>query len=286
MGDLDCDTRLEGSAGCYRARVSEAWEGAAPGRPASGLLAALALRAAGDSSGLPRPVGFTVSFTGRPRFGEVEIGVSTLSSGDRTAALRVSMTQSEAPVLEGLVWTAAGELPGYAVEFAPIPEYPGPEGLPSVNEIAADAGRPLPPSWSGVDYRSRSGDPSASDLSGRPAAISWHRFRPDPSFSDPYVDAGRILFLSEATAMAPLLAFGGTCPAELPYVTGCLGLAASLHRDARKAEWLMLEGRVPAACGGIAHGEQRFWSPDGTLLATVQTTLLCHPNAPAPELRA
>jgi hypothetical protein len=89
-------------------------------------------------------VSFTDSFIQVPRFAGVEIEVSKLSNGDRNAALRVSMTQSEAPILEGLLWTGAEELPGYAVEFATIPEHPGPEGLPSVTDFAADAGRPMP----------------------------------------------------------------------------------------------------------------------------------------------
>jgi hypothetical protein len=143
MGDLHGDTQLEGGEGRYRACVSEAWEGA-PGRPVPGFVLALALRAAGQASELPRPVSFTGSIIQVPRFGGVEIEVSKLSNGDRTAALRVSMTQSEAPILEGLLWTVADDLPGYAVEFAAIPEHPGPEGLPSVTDFAADAGRPMP----------------------------------------------------------------------------------------------------------------------------------------------
>lgn len=135
MGDLQSDTRLEGGAGRYRGRSSEDWDGA-PGRRAGGFRSVLALRAVGEASELPRPV----SSTGIPRFGDVEIEVSTLSRSDWTAALRVSMTQSEAPILDGSLWTAAGDLPGYTVEFAAIPEYPGPEGLPSVTEIAARAG--------------------------------------------------------------------------------------------------------------------------------------------------
>ena len=146
MGNLERDTRLEaldGPDSRYRASVGRAWE-AAPGRPAGGFLAALALRAAGEVSDLPRPVSFSGHFVQPARFGELEIGVSTLSRGKRTAALRVSMTQSEAPILEGLLWTGAEELPGYAAEFVTIPEHPGPEGLPSVTDFAADAGRPMP----------------------------------------------------------------------------------------------------------------------------------------------
>jgi len=277
MGNLELDTQLGGGQGRYRARVREDWEGA-PGRPAGGFLASLALRAAGRDSGLSRPVSFTGTFVQQPRFGGVEIEVSKLSNGDRTAALRVSLTQSEAPILEGLVWTAADDLPGYAVEFAPIPEHPGPEGLPSVIEVAAEAGRPMSRAWGGIEFRSRWGEPGETGAPREPVALSWHRFHPRPSFPDPFVDAARLVFLSEATAFSPLLFHVGACITKVPYLASCLDLSVQFHRDARDAEWIMVEASVPAAAHGLAHVEQRFWAPDGTLLASARVSLLCRPN--------
>lgn len=277
MGNLERDTRLGGAEGRYLARVGESWEGP-PGRPAGGFLASLALRAAGRDSGLARPVSFTGTFVRPPRFGGVEIEVSKLSNGDRTAALRVSLTQSEAPILEGLVWTAADELPGYAVEFAPIPEHPGPEGLPSVTEAAAQAGRPLPRAWGGIEFRSRWGEPGDPGAPREPVARSWHRFQPEPSFADPFVDAARLVFLSEATALSPLLFHAGECIQRVPFLASCLDLSVQFHRDTRTADWLMLEASVPAAARGLAHVEHRFWGPDGTLVASARATLLCRPN--------
>lgn len=277
MGDLERDTQLDGGSGRYRAYASEAWE-RAPGRPTGGFLAALALRAAGETAELPRPVSFTGSFIGPADFGPVEIEVSKLFTSDQTAALRVSMTQSEAPILEGLVWTAADELPGYAVEFAPIPEYPGPEGLPSVTEIASQAGRPMPRAWSGIDFRSRWTQPGESGAPREPRVLSWHRFRPRANFLDPFLDAARSLVLIEATALGPLLFNAGGCITEVPYSASCLDLSLQIHRDTRKADWLMVEACVPSASAGVAHVDHRCWSPDGSLLVSAHTSMLCRPR--------
>ena len=111
------------------------------GRTAGGFPAAPALRTVGEATESPWPVRFTGSATGAAPSGCVGVEVAKPFTGDRTAALRVSMTQSEAPTLEGSVWTAADEMPGYAAESASIPEYPGPEGLPSVTGLAGRSGR-------------------------------------------------------------------------------------------------------------------------------------------------
>lgn len=280
MGDLERDTRLAGSDGRYRGSVSEDWENA-PGRPAGGFLAALALRAAGMATALPRPVSFAVHFVRPARFGEVALTVSTLEESVRTAALRVSMTQSEAPILEGLVRTAADELPGYAVEYAPIPEHPGPEGLPSVTEAAEQAGRPLPRWWNHVEFRSRWREPGESKAPRAPVALSWHRFRPEPNDTDPYVDAGRIAMLAEAMALSPLLFHVGSCAWKLPYFARCVDLSIQFHRDSRKADWLMMEGHIPSAAAGFVHTHSGVWSREGDLVASASSSLLCKENPAA-----
>ena len=86
------------------------------------------------------------------------------------------------------------------------------------------------------------------------------------------------IFLSEATSLSPLLFHAGDCAARVPYVASCLDLSVQFHRDSREADWLMLEARAPAAAGGLAHVEHRFWAPDGTLLASARASLLCRAN--------
>jgi acyl-CoA thioesterase len=280
MGDLERATRLEGGDGRYRGVLSADWEGPG-GVPAAGVLAALALRAAGCETSFRRPVSFAGHFVRTPRFGEVDLRVVPLHESERTAALRVTLTQSEAPILEASVWAAAEAMPGYAVEFAPIPEHPGPEGLPSILEAAEQRGNPLPPCWRHVEFRSRWREPGQAGAPRDPVSMAWHRFVPTANYDDAFVDAGRIVMLAELSAMSPLLFHSACYATELPYVTPCCELTVQLHRDTRKADWLMLEGRVPAAESGIVHTQLGAWARDGSLVASASGTLLCRTNTTA-----
>jgi len=274
MGDLERDTRLEGEAGLYRAPLSRAWEGA-PRTPIGGFLAALALRAAGQATPLARPVSFACQFARRPRFAPVDLAVSTLCESERTAALRVSITQSEAPILEALVWAVAEELPGYAVEFAAMPEHPGPEGLPSVLAAAHEQGRLCAPFWRHAEFRARWREPGEAGAPRDPVARAWHRFVPQMTYDDPFVDAARILILAEVSALSPLLFHQACCVSELAYPAATVDLTVQLHRDSRKADWLLVDGRVPAASAGIVHSQLGIWARDGGLVASAASTLVC-----------
>jgi acyl-CoA thioesterase len=282
--DLERDTRLQrlgASAGRYRARVPAHWEGL-PGMPVGGLVAALALRAAGDTSGLPRPVSVACQFVRPARIGPVDLSVAALHRSERTAALRVSLTQSGASVLEMLAWAAAEEMPGFAVDHASIPEHPGPEGLPSTLEAARSAGIAPPPCWRDVEFRSRFPSPWLPETPREPKAQAWHRFAPAAVYGDPWVDAARLLFLADARAVTPLAFHFGKSPAALPFVALTLALSLRLHRDTRKTDWVMVDARVPTAASGIVQAGIECWSRDGTLLADAMCTQVCREN-PAPK---
>jgi acyl-CoA thioesterase len=278
VGDLEHDTRLEAAADALHARPSRDWEGA-PDSPAGGFLAALALRAAGCATRLPRPVSFACQFVRQPSFDPVLVRVSTLHASERTAALRVSMTQSEAPTLEALVWAAANDMPGYAVEFAPIPEFPGPEGLPSIFAAAPAGGAQVPRCWQHAEFRCL--PPPALRECARPDPVlrAWHRFVPTAVQEESWVDAGRVLFLVHARALSPLCSQHGGPVWALPPVGSGIDLAVQLHRDTRRSEWLMVEGRVPAAVDGIVHSQLGVWAPDGSLVASATSSLLCRRGA-------
>lgn len=274
MGDLERDTRLDGTPDALRAELSRDWEGA-PGSPAGGFLAALALRAAGCATPLPRPVSFACQFVRQPSFGPVQVRVSTLHASERTAALRVSMTQSEAPTLEALVWAAANDMPGYAVEFAPIPEFPGPEGLPSIFAAGPAACAGVPRCWQHAEFRCVAPGALVNGARRDPVLRAWHRFVPTPVHADAWVDAGRVLFLVYARALSPLLAQHGGPLWGLPPVGSGIDLSVQLHRDTRTSAWLLVEGRVPAAADGIVHSQLGAWATDGSLVASATSSLFC-----------
>ena len=111
MGDFEIDTRLEGvdpDGGRFQAHLSRDWEIWGPN---GGYVAAIALRAAGRVSRIPRPASFSGHFLRVATFAPADVVVVPLHRGRRSESLRVSITQDDKPVLEALVRTAS-EGPG------------------------------------------------------------------------------------------------------------------------------------------------------------------------------
>jgi acyl-CoA thioesterase len=107
LGDFELDTRLEAvdpAAGRFRARLVRDWEIWGPN---GGYVAAIALRAAGCVSRIPRPASLSAHFLRVAEFAPVEVEVAPLRLGRRSESLRVSIRQDGKPVLEALVRTAA-----------------------------------------------------------------------------------------------------------------------------------------------------------------------------------
>jgi hypothetical protein len=191
MGDFEVDTRVEGSGGKYRADLSADWEIWGPN---GGYVAAIALRAAGCEAEIPRPATFACHFLSVARFGPVDIGVTLVRRGRRSESFRVSIEQEGRPIVEALVRTAA-EVPGLEHDVAEAPDVPDPEDLRCTDELR-DPEWPTYAFWSNLEARTlhpeRFGEePQAHE----PIWREWYRFRPRPTFDDPFVDAGRALLL-------------------------------------------------------------------------------------------
>jgi len=149
MGDFAADTEVSGGRGRYDATLSADWRIWGPN---GGCLAAIALRAAGRATRLPRPVSFSCHFLSVAEFGEVEIDVVPLRTGRRTASLRVSVRQGERSVLEAIVW-AADHLDGLVHVDARAPEVPPPESLrPIEDTLSLDELASFYPFWSNSDW--------------------------------------------------------------------------------------------------------------------------------------
>src|SRR4051812_26249244 len=123
MADLRTDTEpelLEPSR--YRAQVSRDWQLIGP---AGGYLCSMALRAAGHSSKMTRPVSVSCQYLAVPKFAPLELHVAHLQSTRRAEALRVSMVQGSTAILSAVVWSVAADLPGPSkcwAEPAPAPQ--------------------------------------------------------------------------------------------------------------------------------------------------------------------
>lgn len=275
MGSLDHDTAVEGGDGRYRAVLSEDW---AIWGPNGGYVAAVALRAAGAHSAQARPASLVCHFLGVASFNAVDIEVTTLRSTKRAEAMRVSVTQAGQPILEAMVWAVADELTGLEHDDAPPPNTPPPDQLRSLDDIDLVDDRRIR-FWANIEQRPLV---LIEDWDNRPAGdpefVGWFRFRPDETFKNPYLDAGRLAVLVD-TLNWPAAARAYD-QATLDYLAPSLDLACWFHRPAAHEPWLLAKSHSPIASGGLVGGRTAVWGGDGRLLASGGQQMLCRPVPP------
>ena len=274
MGDFVADTDVEyrecaeGMGSRYRAVLSPSWD---VWGPLGGYLAAIAMRALGAASELPRPASFQCLFLSVASFGEVQLEVVSLRRGRRSQALAVSMAQEGRPILTAWGWTVAAGLPGLEHAHGAMPAVPPPAALRSFSELAEDFG-----SWSPV-WRGIEGRPHV--WSAAPAPPLWHcwmRLVETPDLSDPFLEAARTLLWLD------LMMWNAAARPHLPwppaYVAPNLDLAANFHAAAPSEEWLLCDAAAPVGRDGLLGCNGRVWSPDGRLVASGTSTLFCRPS--------
>ncbi len=110
----------------------------------------------------------------------------------------------------------------------------------------------------------------------------WYRFRPTPTFADPYLDAARALLILD-TIMWPAADRGH--PENTELYAPSIDVQARFHALAPDEAWLLGEAFSPAAGEGLVGGTGAIWSESGRLLATGGQQMLCRPLHlnPAPE---
>lgn len=262
MGNLQEDTEVAGSAGSYTAKVSPDWDFWTPN---GGYLSAIALRAAQAETEHSRPIAYYCHYLSPGVSGSpAELEVTTLRRSKRTQAMRVEMIQEGNLVLEAMIWTGT---PDGGVDFseARMPEVPPPAELRTTEEIHAPDKAPFP-FWENLE-----GKPVT--WTGRweekpvmhPLWRSWNRFRPQPTFEDPFVDAARAVILID-TMLYPAAAM--TREGPFPFVAPSMDLAVRFHRSASSSDWLLTSTESPVAVDGIIGGYAAVWSVTGELTAT------------------
>lgn len=277
MGDLEHDTEIDGADGCYTAELSADWNIWGPN---GGYLAAVALRAAGAHSPHPRPASLVCHFLGVADFAPVQITTETLRGAKRAESTRVVMTQGDQPVLDALVWSVADDLTGLSHDLRAVPDVPQPDSLPTLEELAArEAGAPSPPPFfQNFDQKPIDWVPPerwATRDPADPRARSWYRFRPRPTFSDPWVEAGRLAVLVD-TFMWPAAARAHR-PGDLRHIAPSLDLQVSFHRIPHGTEWLLADAVSETAVDGLVAGRASVWSSEGDLVASGSQQMLCRP---------
>jgi acyl-CoA thioesterase-2 len=239
-----------------------------------GYVAAVALRAAGESSPFSRPASFFCHYLGVAAFDAVDVEVSPLRSGRTACSQRVSLSQQGRPILEAMVWST-GDVEGLEHHVAQAPDVPPPEELPAVEELLADQPPPFA-FWSNVESRPVEFERTWPPPDPRPPVWrSWARFRPTSTFKDPWVDAARSVVLIDVQSWPS--ASRHHAWRQPAYIAPSLDLYVSFHEPAPEEAWLLADGYSPAAADGLIGWTGRLWTPSGRLVAAGGGQALCRP---------
>ncbi|WP_299955794.1 acyl-CoA thioesterase II [uncultured Modestobacter sp.] len=241
-----------------------------------GQVAAQALTAANASVPAGRTVHSLHSYFLRPGdpHEEIRYEVDRIREGRSFSTRRVVARQTrkgeDVAIFALTADFTAGERP--VVEHSlPMPQVPGPEGLPGLAEVAAAhpaQGKASQAIGRAVEQRYLS-DPfdPAPRLPPHTAFRVWFRVAgrlPD----DDAVHAAALTFVSDLTLLSAGLArIGGGWGGSV--VGASLDHAVWFHRPVRADEWFLYETDSPAAASGRALCFGQIWAADGTHVATV-----------------
>lgn len=224
-----------------------------------GQLLGQAIVAAGRTVPGQRVVWASMNFVRAARFDEpIALSVDPSRSGRTLSTLSVRSTQADKLVAESLVLTDAGA-PDLVRHTLSMPDVAGPESA-----------EPYDMRVTGRDLRIVDGAYSQDpERIGPPALHAWMRYRDDPD--DPLV---RRALLAQPTthwtiaaALAPHRGFGES-QAHLSLSTAPIAIALSFEDDAPLDEWLLYTTTAVWAGHGLAVGEGRVFTRDGTLIAS------------------
>lgn len=285
MGDLGTETavelldRGEGWAR-YSATLHQAWEIWGPN---GGYLASVALRAAGAESRFDRPASFSCHYLGVAGFEPVELLVSSLRSAKTAASSRVELTQAGRPILEATVWST-GEVDGLVHDHSSVldPGVPPPEDVPDLADLLSaeelEAGPPFG-FWNNFDVKPIGFQREFPD-EPEPRWQEWIRFKPRPTFSDPWLDACRSLVLIDVQSWP---AAGRAHRPGHGFIAPSLDLYVAFHDPQPESEWLLADGYGAVARDGLMGWSGRLWSEERRLVASGMGQLLCRrvPNPSA-----
>jgi acyl-CoA thioesterase II len=240
-----------------------------------GQVAAQALSAAQATVSSDRPVHSLHSYFLRPGDPQAEIRyeVDRIREGRTFSTRRVVARQTrggeDVAIFALTADFTAGERA--VVEHSlPMPEVPGPDGLPGIAEVQAahpEKAAGMLPMARVVEQRYLA-DPFDPEprLPPDTAARGWFRVAgrlPD----DDRVHAAALTFASDLTLLSAGLARvgggwgGGTVGASLDH-------AVWFHRPLRTDQWFLYETDSPAAASGRALCFGQIWAADGTHVAT------------------
>jgi acyl-CoA thioesterase-2 len=264
MGDLAEQTAVEDLGdGRFRGTLSQDWE---IWGPMGGYVAAHALRAVGGSTPHALPVAFSCHYLGVARFDAIDIVVEPRKEGRAASSHRVAITQDSKPILDAMVWSAAGG-EGLEHDETVPPDVPGPEDLMSISELVPpDVASPFK-FWENLDAKPLAFEADWPPDGPRAARWQeWLQFRPTASWDDEWVDACRSVILVDLPSWPS--AHRPHAWKQEPWMAPTLDLNIAFHRSARGEPWLLCDGSAPVSTGGLFGWTAKVWSTSRELLAS------------------
>lgn len=217
---------------------------------------------------------------------EVRYEVEVLRDGRGYATRQVRGYQNGKPVYVCLASFAAGEPGGTFADPLPglpsLPDLPGPDELPSTADyLAGRSGGTMTEEshtyWSSgrsFDMRHLPGPVYLTvEGDGAPHQAVWVRpfdaLRPVPGLTDAQRDLAALAYVCDYTILEPVLRVLGRAWADEGLVTASLDHSMWFHRPRPVQGWLLYVQQALAAESGRGVATGRFFTPDGTHLATV-----------------
>ena len=191
---------------------------------------------------------------------------------------RVVASQGGTPILN---LTASFQRPegGLSHQAATMPDVPGPEDLPSDDEVRAktleafgekmsDAQRALMTRPRPIEMRSSGRQHWLNPEPREPHSFSWFRLVA-PLPDDPAIHRAVIAYASDYTLLGTAVLPHGLSWMRGELISASLDHAIWFHAHARADEWLLYETDSPWSGSGRGYNRGRIFTRDGVLVASV-----------------
>ena len=246
--------------------------------PFGGYLAAIAMRAVGAESSLPRGATFSGVFLNAGGPGEVDVQVESLRQGKRAEALRVTIAQQGKQLFQALCWMVGDDLQGLSHDHAHMPPVLPPGNLRPYSELADDFDTWFP-FWRHIEGRPLQWYDPDSRPPHNPRWQGWLRLHEVLPADDPSLQAARaLMWMDMAVWNAAVQAHAWPMSHIAPTLDLTLQLHGALYEaDVADQPWTLIDGVSPTSGHGVLGGSATLWSPRGALLATGTSQCMWRP---------
>ena len=191
---------------------------------------------------------------------------------------RVVASQGGTPILNLTASFQRAE-EGLSHQAAPMPDVPGPEDLPSDDEVRgkaleafgekmSDAQRALMMRPRPIEMRSSGRQHWLNPEPREPHSFSWFRLVA-PLPDDPAIHRAVIAYASDYTLLGTAVLPHGLSWMRGELISSSLDHAIWFHAHARADEWLLYETDSPWSGSGRGYNRGRIFTRDGVLVASV-----------------